>query len=180
MIEINSLGLGRVVEITPKRFGDDRGFFSETYNKNRLNEHGIIEEFVQDNHSLSSKKGTLRGLHFQIAPMGQAKLVRVIKGRIFDVAVDIQKGSETFGQWVSIELSAEKGNQIFVPSGFAHAFLTLEDDTEIAYKVDQYYSPEHDRSVRYDDPAFGIEWPKLDTDFELSDKDKNAPYLKDL
>lgn len=180
MIEVRELGLGRVAEVTPKRFGDHRGFFTESYNEVRFVEHGITERFIQDNHSLSSKKGTLRGLHFQIAPMAQAKLVRVIKGSIFDVAVDIDKNSSDFGKWVGIELSAEKGNQIFVPGGYAHGFLTLEDHTEIVYKVDNYYSPDHDRSVRFDDPEFGIDWPDLDVEFELSEKDRSAPFLSDL
>jgi len=180
MITINKLSLERVMEIIPRRFGDNRGFFSETYNQSRFSEAGITERFIQDNHSFSEKRGTLRGLHFQKAPMAQAKLVRVIAGRVFDVAIDIRGDSSDFGKWVGVELSAEKGNQLFVPAGFAHAFLTLENNTEIMYKVDNSYSPEHDCSVRFDDPLFNIVWPDIGIEFELSNKDRSAPLLNDL
>ena len=177
MIDIRPLGLQRVCEITPQKFVDDRGSFSETYNRQRLCEAGITEEFVQDNHSISTHKGTLRGLHFQADPKAQAKLVRVVKGSVFDVVVDIRSDSPDYCKWAAVELSAAKGNQIFVPRGFAHGFLTLEDNTEVAYKVDNHYSKEHDRTIRYDDPAFAIEWPNLGTTFKLSEKDANAPLL---
>ena len=180
MLQVNDLGLGAVRELIPRRFEDNRGFFSETFNAKRFAEAGITNVFVQDNHSLSAQKGTLRGLHFQTEPMAQAKLVRVLRGRIFDVAVDINRQSADFGRWVGIELSAEKGNQLYVPAGFAHGFLTLEDDTEISYKVDNYYSSPNDRSIRFDDPQFAIEWPDLGIPFDLSDKDRRAPLFSNL
>ena len=180
MIEINSLGLERVFEILPQRFSDDRGYFSETFNRTDFVEAGIIEEFCQDNHSFSMSKGTIRGLHLQTNPMAQAKLVRVVEGSIFDVAVDIRKNSEDFGKWIALEISASKGNQIFVPAGFAHGFLTLEDNTEVVYKVDNHYSKEHDCSIRYDDPSLNIEWPDLGVEYQLSGKDRSAPFLNDL
>lgn len=180
MAEFIPLGLERVFEIRPKKFSDDRGFFVETYNFKTFQQGGISEAFVQDNHSMSVHKGTLRGLHFQLAPQAQAKLVRVVKGSIFDVAVDIRPNSKDFGKWVSLEVTAEKGNQIFIPAGFAHGFLTLQDNTEVAYKVDNYYSGEHDRSVRYDDPKFAIKWPDTGTQYQLSEKDRKASFLKDL
>ncbi|MEM1375767.1 MAG: dTDP-4-dehydrorhamnose 3,5-epimerase [Pseudomonadota bacterium] len=168
-----------VLEITPPRFGDDRGFFSETWNAKHLADLGIENNFVQDNHSLSRAKGVLRGLHFQRDPFAQDKLVRVTRGAVFDVAVDIRKGSPHFGHWVGVELTAEKGNQLFVPRGFAHGFLTLTTDTEFLYKVTNYYSPEEDRSIRFDDPAIGITWPMPPDEITLSDKDLNAPLLAD-
>ncbi|KXF76579.1 dTDP-4-dehydrorhamnose 3,5-epimerase [Paramesorhizobium deserti] len=177
MININPLGLDGVLEITPRKFGDARGFFSETYNKSSFTEAGIDLEFVQDNHSYSAAKGVLRGLHYQLSPRAQDKLVRVVRGSILDVAVDIRRESPDFGKWVSLVVSAEKWNQILVPKGFAHGFVTLEDDTEVVYKVTDVYSPEHDRSIRYDDPAIGIEWPIAATEIQLSDKDRNAPLL---
>lgn len=180
MLEVQHLGLERVMVITPKRFSDERGFFSETYNRDRFHEAGITEEFIQDNHSLSVPAGTLRGLHFQAEPFAQAKLVRVVQGAIFDVAVDIRKASPDYGKWVSATITATAGNQIFVPAGFAHGFLTLEENTEVVYKVDNPYSQEHDRSIRYDDPKLAIDWPETDNDFILSDKDRRAPFLTDL
>jgi len=134
---------------------------------------------VQDNHSYSAEAGVLRGLHYQLAPRAQDKLLRVIRGRILDVCVDIRRGSKTFGKWTGHEISAEKGNQILVPKGFAHGFLTLVPDTEVLYKVTDTYSPEHDRSIRFDDPAIGIEWPSVAGGFQLSDKDSKAPMLAD-
>lgn len=177
MAEIRQLGLEGVLEITPKRFGDARGFFSETYNAERFAEFGVDLAFVQDNHSLSAPRGVLRGLHYQLAPRAQDKLVRVVRGAILDVAVDIRRGSPTFGRWISIEVSAEKWNQILVPKGFAHGFLTLVENTEVIYKVSDFYSPEHDRSIRFDDPRIGIEWPMDASALQLSDKDRNAPLL---
>lgn len=179
MIEIRHVGLGGVLEITPKKFNDERGFFSETYNSGRLAEAGIDLVFVQDNHSRSAHKGVLRGLHYQLPPKAQDKLIRVSRGAILDVSVDIRKGSPTFGQWVAVELSAEKWNQLLVPKGFAHGFITLQDDTEVVYKATAHYSPEHDRSIRYDDPDIGIEWPLPAAEIQLSGKDQAAPRLAD-
>ncbi|SCZ34550.1 dTDP-4-dehydrorhamnose 3,5-epimerase [Afifella marina] len=177
MIEVRPLGLEGVVEIVPKKFGDDRGFFSETYNADRFAEAGIPLTFVQDNHSYSKAVGVLRGLHYQLPPRAQDKLVRVTRGRILDVAVDIRRSSPTFRRWVSLEVSAEKWNQILIPVGFAHGFLTLEPDTEVVYKVTDVYSPEHDRSLRFDDPEIGVDWPIARDALTLSAKDQAAPLL---
>ncbi|MGH1419164.1 MAG: dTDP-4-dehydrorhamnose 3,5-epimerase [Hyphomicrobiaceae bacterium] len=165
--------------ITPNIFRDDRGFFSETFNKIALVEAGIDEEFVQDNHSLSRAKGVVRGLHFQTSPFAQAKLVRVIRGAIFDVAVDIRHGSPTFGQHVGVELSAENWQQLWVPVGFAHGFCTIEPDTEVIYKVTNFYSPEHDTGVAWDDADLGINWPVSGDAAVLSEKDRKHAVLKD-
>ncbi|WP_343313831.1 dTDP-4-dehydrorhamnose 3,5-epimerase [Brucella sp. BE17] len=178
-MKLHSLELDGVFEITPRKFGDDRGFFSETYNQKALADAGIELTFVQDNHSYSAAKGVIRGLHYQLPNRAQDKLVRVIRGAILDVAVDIRKSSPTFRKWVSLEVSAQKWNQILVPKGFAHGFVTLSEDTEVIYKVTDYYSPEHDRSIRFDDPAIGIDWPIPATGVQLSDKDKKAPLLAD-
>lgn len=177
MPEVRPLGLDGVVEIAPRKFGDERGFFSETYNASSFAEAGVGLTFVQDNHSFSAVKGVLRGLHYQLPPAAQDKLVRVTRGRVFDVAVDIRRGSPTFGKWVGVELSAEKWNQVLVPKGFAHGFVTLEPDTEVLYKVTDYYSPEHDRSIRFDDPAIGIDWPIDTATVQLSAKDRDALTL---
>jgi len=166
--------------ITPERFGDARGFFSESYHRARLAEHGITCEFVQDNHSISAQVGTVRGLHFQTPPHAQAKLIRCGRGRLFDVAVDIRVGSPTFGQWDGIELSFENGRQLFVPKGFLHGFVTLEPDTEIIYKCSEYYAPKCDRAVRFDDPAIGIDWGVDTSVVVISDRDAAAPLLADL
>lgn len=165
--------------IEPDCFGDHRGWFMETYSTNKFKEIGIDNEFVQDNHSMSQKKGTLRGLHFQNNPYAQAKLVRCTKGRVIDVAVDIRKGSPTYKKWVSVELTAENKRMFFIPRGFAHGFLCLSDDVEFQYKVDNLYSKECDRGIRYDDPSIGVDWGSLLDGIEpiLSDKDKNGPTL---
>ena len=167
--------------IEPDCFGDHRGWFMETYSTAKYSEMGICNVFVQDNHSMSGKKGTLRGLHFQNNPMAQAKLVRCTKGAVIDVAVDLRKGSPTYKQWVSVELSAENKRQFYIPRGFAHGFLTLTDDVEFEYKVDNLYSKEHDRGIRYDDPAIGVDWGGLLNGIEpiLSEKDVNGPLLAD-
>ncbi|MCV9910492.1 dTDP-4-dehydrorhamnose 3,5-epimerase [Brucella sp. HL-2] len=178
-MQVRSLGLDGVLEINPRKFGDDRGFFSETYNAKSFAEAGIDLNFVQDNHSYSAAKGVVRGLHYQLPPFAQDKLVRVIRGSILDVAVDIRKSSPTFGRWVSLEVSAKKWNQILVPQGFAHGFMTLVEDTEVIYKVTSYYSPEHDRSIRFNDPAIGIDWPISSSSVQLSDKDQKAPLFAD-
>lgn len=179
LLEARPLELAELIELTPRRFGDDRGFFSEVWNRARFAEAGIPTQFVQDNVSLSRTKGVLRGLHFQTPPAAQAKLVRVSRGSIFDVGVDIRPSSPTFGRWAGVVLSAEKWNQLYVPEGFAHGFVTLEDETEVTYKVSAAYSPEHDRSIRFNDPAIGIDWP-LDGEPVLSDKDAAAPLLADV
>lgn len=170
-----------VLIIEPDVHGDHRGYFMETYSKKKYEEIGIDVEFVQDNMSFSAQKGTLRGLHWQNAPMAQSKLVSCTKGTVIDVAVDIRKGSPTYKQWVSVELSAESKRQFFIPQGFAHGFLTLSDDVEFRYKVDNFYSKEHDRGIRYDDPTIGVDWGGLLNGIEpvLSEKDKNGPLLDD-
>lgn len=165
--------------LTPARFGDHRGFFSESWNRNRLASHGIDADFVQDNHSVSERTGTLRGLHFQSPPHAQAKLVRCGRGRLFDVAVDIRKGSPTYGRWVGEELSAQNGRQLFIPAGFLHGFVTLEPDTEIVYKCTDYYAPECDGAVRWDSAALGIDWP-LEGAPQISEKDAAAPDMADF
>lgn len=166
-----------VLVLEPKVFGDDRGWFMETYSKERLLENGINIDFIQDNHSMSSEKGTLRGLHFQLAPKTQTKLVRCTKGSVFDVVVDLRKSSLTYKKWVGVTLSASNKKQLLVPKGFAHGFLTLEDDVEFQYKVDEYYAPDLDRGIRYDDPEININWPLKE--MILSEKDKSLPLLKD-
>jgi len=166
-----------VLIIEPKVFGDHRGWFTETYSKEKFQKLGIDIEFVQDNHSMSAKKRTLRGLHVQIAPKTQAKLIRCTKGKILDVAVDLRKGSSTYKRWVAVELSESNKKQLIVPKGFAHGFLTLTDDVEVQYKVDEYYAPEYDRSIRFDDPEIGVEWGIEDP--ILSEKDLSAPLLKE-
>lgn len=179
MTVVNELAIKDVIEIIPHRFGDDRGYFSEVYNKETLEMHNISIDFVQDNQSYSARKGVLRGLHYQLPPFAQDKLVRVLQGSILDVAVDIRRNSNTFGKWVALEVTAAKGNQILVPKGFAHGFVTLEEHTIVAYKVSGYYSAECDRNIRYDDPQLAIDWPNLDNEFQLSAKDSAAPYLKE-
>lgn len=176
---VRPLELEGLLEIRPRKLGDDRGFFSETYNAKSFAEAGIDLTFVQDNHSFSASKGVVRGLHYQLPSFAQDKLVRVTRGVILDVAVDIRKSSPTFGKWVALEVSAEKWNQILVPKGFAHGFMTLVENTEVIYKVTNYYSPEHDRSLRFDDPAIGIDWPIVSSGVQLSDKDSKAPLLAD-
>lgn len=163
-----------------RRFTDSRGWFSETWNDKRLRLQGVDARFCQDNQSYSRSAGTLRGLHFQAPPFAQAKLVRCLRGRIFDVAVDIRKESPSFGQWVGIELSADNGKQLFIPAGYAHGFLTLEADCEIAYKVDNPYSPECDGGVAWNDPAIGVDWPMAGLEPVLSDKDAVLPLLNQL
>lgn len=166
-----------VLILEPKVHGDHRGWFSEVYSKRTLAEIGIEIDFVQDNQSFSAQKGTLRGLHFQNNPKAQTKLVRCTRGVILDVAVDIRRGSPTFGQWIAVELSADNKKQLLIPKGFAHAFLTLTEDVEVQYKVDEYYAPDCDRSIRYDDPEIGVDWGAITP--VLSEKDLKAPLLKD-
>lgn len=173
-LKIAALAIPDVKVITPARFSDARGYFSETYNRQRFQEAGISAEFVQDNQSLSAAKGTVRGLHYQAPPFAQAKLVRVLQGAIVDVAVDVRKGSPTYGKWVKAELSAETGDQIFVPQGFLHGFATLTADTVVAYKVDNYYSKECDGSVLWNDPDIAIDWGIDLSAAMVSEKDASA------
>ena len=163
--------------IEPDVFEDHRGFFMESYNERKFDELGIDYKFVQDNHSLSVEAGVIRGLHYQLNPKAQTKLVRVIAGAIYDVVVDIRKHSPTFGQWVGVILSAFNKRQLLVPRGFAHGFCTLVPNTEVLYKVDEFYSPEHDRGILWNDPELGIDWPTANP--ILSEKDKNHPLLRD-
>lgn len=165
--------------LQPKRFGDARGFFSETFRRSWFEDAGINLDFCQDNYSYSAPVGTMRGLHFQFGPSVQAKLVRALRGRVLDVAVDIRHGSPTFGKHVAVELSAENGTQILVPHGFAHGFLTLEADCEVAYKVDAYYDGKREGGILWNDPAIGIDWPDTGGETALSDKDAVAPVLAD-
>ena len=168
-----------LIHINPKRHGDHRGFFAETSSRRKYSELGIEDEFVQDNHSLSREVGTLRGLHFQSPPRAQAKLVRCGRGAIFDVAVDIRRGSPTYGQWEGYELTAENGHQLYIPVGFAHGFVTLEPDSEIVYKCSDYYAPETEGAILWNDPDIGINWPTK-ADPILSDKDAAASLLVDI
>jgi len=179
-MELRRLDIDSVVEIIPKKFGDARGYFAETYTRAGFLSAGIGQDWVQDNQSFSMEKGVLRGLHFQVAPFAQDKLIRVLRGSIFDVAVDIRRSSATFGRWVSCILSAAAFNQLLVPKGFAHGFVTLEAETEVLYKVSAPYSAACDRGVFYADPAIGIKWPLPASGPILSDKDRAAPKLADI
>jgi len=179
-MNITETALPGVLEITPKRFGDHRGFFSETWNKVTWAAHGIDLDFVQDNHSLSATQGTLRGLHYQAPPHAQDKLVRVIAGSILDVAVDIRVGSPTYAKWVGVELSADNGKQLLVPKGFLHGFLTLTPDTQVVYKCTDVYAPGCDGAVAWDDADIGIDWGVIPDQVTLSDKDKVAPRFADF
>jgi len=166
--------------VTPKKHGDARGFFSEVYKQSDWKAAGLDLSFVQDNHSYSAPAGTLRGLHFQIDPKGQDKMIRVVRGRILDIAVDLRRSSPTFGKHVAVELSAENWRQLLVPIGFAHGFVTLEPDTEVLYKVTSLYSPAHDRGLAWDDPDLGIDWNIPPSGPLLSERDKHWPRLRDL
>ena len=176
-MKVTKTDIEDVLLIEPDCYGDHRGWFMETYNADKLNAHGINTVFIQDNHSMSAVKGTLRGLHFQNNPMAQIKLVRCTKGAVLDVAVDIRKGSPTYKKWVAVELTEENKHQLYIPKGFAHGFVTLTDHAEIQYKVDQFYSKEHDRSIRFDDESLSIDW--LTEEVILSEKDQNSPLLID-
>jgi dTDP-4-dehydrorhamnose 3,5-epimerase len=177
---VRRLAIPDVIEVVPSRIADARGFFSETFSRNPFHAAGITQEWVQDNQSRSVEKGVLRGLHFQVFPFAQDKLIRVLRGSIFDVAVDLRKASPTFGHWVSCILSETDFNQLLVPKGFAHGFLTLEANTEVFYKVSAPYAPQCDRSISFSDPLIGIEWPFPSSRFVLSEKDRNAPMLADI
>lgn len=178
-MQILKTALPDILVLIPRRFGDNRGFFSESWNRKRLEDAGLfLPDFVQDNHSFSHDAGTLRGLHFQAPPHAQGKLVRCSRGRLFDVAVDIRAGSPTYGQWVGEELSFENGRQMWIPAGFLHGFLTLEPETEIAYKCTDYYAPDCDGAVAWD--SCGIDWPLAGRAPVLSDKDASAPAFADF
>jgi dTDP-4-dehydrorhamnose 3,5-epimerase len=174
------LEIPEVKLLVPKKFGDHRGFFSETYNRKTLADLGIDREFVQDNHSLSAEKSVVRALHYQLPPMAQDKLVRVIRGSILDVAVDIRRGSPTFGRHVSAVISAENWRQMYVPIGFAHGFVTLEPNTEVVYKVTNYYSPAHERGIRWNDPVLAIDWQIGDGQAVLSQRDTQHAGFRDV
>ena len=178
-MQITSLAIPDIKVITPNIFRDDRGFFSETFNVAALNKAGFDEVFVQDNHAMSTQVGVVRGLHFQIGSAAQGKLVRVVRGAIFDVAVDIRSGSPTFGQHVARKLSAENWEQLWVPVGFAHGYCTLEPDTEVIYKVTAFYDPVSERGIQFDDPALGIAWPVDRHKARLSAKDLENKPLAD-
>ena len=179
MTSITPLSIPEILLITPKRHGDARGWFSETWSRRTLAEAGVEHDFVQDNQAFNAKAGTVRGLHFQQSPHPQAKLVRVLRGEIFDVAVDVRAGSATYGQWVGARLTAAGGEQLLVPRGFAHGYVTLVDDCELFYKVDGLYAPQTEGSLIWNDPDVGIEWP-WHGEVILSDKDRIAPRLKDM
>jgi dTDP-4-dehydrorhamnose 3,5-epimerase len=179
-VKVTALAIPAVKLITPHIVRDDRGFFSETFNVRALASGGVTGDFVQDNHSLSVQRGVVRGLHYQLPPTAQDKLVRVTRGSILDVAVDIRKGSPTYGQHVAITLSAENWQQLWVPKGFAHGFCTLEPDTEVVYKATDYYAPEFDRGLRWNDPDLGITWPVTAEGAILSAKDAVAPLFRGL
>lgn len=178
-MEVVSLDIPEVRLLRPVKHGDHRGFFSETYSKQAFAAAGIDVDFVQDNHSLSVEVGTLRGLHFQVPPRAQAKLLRVVSGAVFDVAVDLRRGSPTYGRHVSAVISAEAWNQIFVPEGFAHGFCTLEPDTQVLYKVSDFYAPEAEQGLLWNDPELGIDWPSA-AGAVLSARDRAWPGLRDL
>jgi dTDP-4-dehydrorhamnose 3,5-epimerase len=178
--DVKALAIGDVKLITPRRFGDARGYFAETWNRKALRAAGIEADFCQDNLSLSGPAGTVRGLHFQTPPHAQAKLVSVLKGRIFDVAVDLRKSSPTYRRHVAVELDAETGAQLFVPKGFAHGFCTLAPDTLVFYKVDAHYAPESDAGIFWADEMLGIAWPIMRDQALLSPKDAALPRLKDI
>lgn len=176
-MKITKTKLDGVVVIEPDVFGDNRGFFMESWNKNKMEEAGLYYDFVQDNHSKSTVKGTLRGIHFQKGDKAQAKLVRCVKGAVFDVAVDLRKNSPTFKQWVGVELNEKNKKQLLIPRGFGHGFVTLTDDVEFLYKADNYYAPEAEGGIRWNDPDVGVEWGVENP--ILSEKDKINPLLKD-
>lgn len=178
--EISDTALPEVKRIRPARFADNRGFFSETWNAEKMRASGLDHKFVQDNHSFSALAGTIRGLHYQAPPMAQAKLVRVARGAILDIAVDIRRSSPNYGRWVAEELSAENGVQLLIPRGFLHGFVTLVAETDVLYKVDAPYAPEHDGAIRFDDPDLGIDWGIAPEAALLSEKDAKAPSFRDF
>ena len=176
-MRVQELAIPEVRLLIPEMHGDHRGFLVETYSRRALSRIGIDTEFVQDNHSVSARRGTVRGLHFQVPPHAQDKLVRVVRGSVLDVAVDLRRGSPTYGRHVSVVLSAEVWNQVLVPAGFAHGFMTLEPDSEVVYKVSDYYAPDHDKGLVWNDPRLAIPWPIAEDEAILSDKDRRLPGL---
>ena len=180
MSNVSTISLNLPRLIVPKRHVDDRGWFSEIFHQERLRDIGITCRFVQDNQSSSKQAGTLRGLHFQLPPAAQAKLVMVVKGRILDVAVDIRRGSPTFGKYVSTEVSSETGCQLYIPIGFAHGFLTLQNDVVVMYKASDYYAPTHEIGIRWNDPDIAFPWPLKEANIIISDKDRRLPLLKEF
>ena len=179
-MRVQELAIPEVRVLTPEKRGDARGFFSEVYNRRTLEQIGIDTDFVQDNHSLSALRGTVRGLHFQVPPHAQEKLVRVARGSVFDVAVDLRRHSPTYGRHVSAVLSAEAWNQLLIPIGFAHGFVTLEADTEVVYKVSDYFAPDHDRGLAWNDPILGILWPVPENEATISEKDRGWPNFEEF
>ena len=179
-MQVQTTEIPGVLLLAPRYFNDARGYFVETYSVRAAREAGLAAEFVQDNQALSLKRGTVRALHFQVPPKAQAKLVRVLRGSIFDVAVDLRAGSRSYGRWVAATLTARGGEQIFVPRGCAHGYCTLEDDTEVAYKVDDYYAPDCERGIAWNDPDLNIGWPVSAADAVLSDKDRKLPRFADF
>ena len=179
-MHVERLALPEVLLLTPKRFGDERGWFSQVYVKRELEAFGIHDDFLQDNQAASAQRGTLRGLHLQVPPEPISKLVRCLKGAIFDVAVDVRAGSPTLGRWAAAELSADNGRQMYCPRGFAHAYLTLTEDAEVFYKIDGYYAPTCERGLRWNDPAIGIDWPIAEADVVINDRDRALPLLADF
>lgn len=179
-MDVTALEIPGVFVFSPKKFGDERGFFSETWRQSVFQHHIPGVELVQDNHSFSASTGVLRGLHFQTPPFDQGKLVRVVKGRVLDVIVDLRRGSPTYGHHISVDLSRDNWRQLWVPAGFAHGFITLEPDTEFLYRCTQYYSPQHDSGLRFDDPDLAIKWPLPADQLTLSEKDLNLPAFKDF
>ena len=177
---VEKLRISAVKVLIPNMYGDRRGFFSEVYSRRTLAESGVETDFVQDNHSFSAEKGTVRGLHFQTPPFAQDKLVRVVRGTVFDVAVDLRWNSRTYGRHVSVVLSAEAWNQLLIPVGFAHGFMTLVPDTEVIYKVSEYYVSEHDKGLLWNDPALGIQWPVPEDEAVVSDKDRGQPRFAEF
>ena len=179
-METRTLNLPGLLSLIPRQFRDARGSFTETYNERTFAVAGITANFVQDNQSFSAKRGTIRGLHFQLPPAAQAKLVRVLRGSVYDVAIDLRVGSPTYGHWDGLTLTAERGEQLFAPRGFAHGFCTLETGTVVAYKVDQFYAPESDSGLIWNDPALGIEWPVTADEVMLSEKDLKLGRFADF
>jgi dTDP-4-dehydrorhamnose 3,5-epimerase len=179
-MDAKPLNLPGLITLCPRQFADSRGSFAETYNQRTFTTAGISAQFVQDNQSFSAKKGTIRGLHFQLPPAAQAKLVRVLRGSVYDVAVDLRVGSPSFGRWEGITLTAERGEQLFVPRGFAHAFCTLEPDCLVAYKVDEFYAPAQDSGLIWNDPTLAIDWPVSPNEVVLSDKDMKLGRFADF
>ncbi len=176
-MKFSALEIPGLVLIEPRVWNDERGFFLESYTRRLFAKNGIRAEFVQDNHCLS-QKGVLRGLHYQVKPKAQAKLVRVARGSVYDVAVDIRKGSKTFGRWCAVTLSAARNNVLYIPEGFAHGYLALEPDTHVLYKVSDYYSPAHEKGIRWDDPFYSVKWPRVAGGYALSEKDRGFPLAE--